>query len=335
MTADAHSAWPAALRQAVESFLVCDVATLTTRGEPITWPLNPYLGPEGSTIEVSTGVTYPAKAERARRRPKVGALFSDPFGSGVENAPVVFVQGLAAVRDANLQANTDRYVRQSFAKLPGAWRGQPKFLIQAQGWYWTRIYLEITPLVVKWWPAGVPFSEETVETWQAPEGTIALRSDPAPPGPAPGAWQRQPQTWRERAGFALERLSPPVLTLVDDDGFPIMTRASASRLDRDGFVLEVPGWPVDVVPGRACATFSVVHGRDFRGQENAVFVGELRDESHFVVDRLLPDFSLPARGPARLRAFLGARGRLHKRLVAECERRGQLVPAVNLPEGRP
>ena len=39
------------------------------------------------------------------------------------DAPVVLVQGLATVRDADLQTNSDRYVRLALAKAPEMFRG--------------------------------------------------------------------------------------------------------------------------------------------------------------------------------------------------------------------
>jgi hypothetical protein len=50
-------------------------------------------------------------------------LFSDPVGSGLNNPPIVLVQGLATVRDKKIQANTDRYVRLALGKLPAAYQG--------------------------------------------------------------------------------------------------------------------------------------------------------------------------------------------------------------------
>jgi hypothetical protein len=44
--------------------------------------------------------------ERARRNPKVCLFFSDPVGSGLNNPPIVLVQGLATVRDMGIPANT-------------------------------------------------------------------------------------------------------------------------------------------------------------------------------------------------------------------------------------
>ena len=67
---------------------------------------------------MTTGVGYPKKAEDARRNPRVALLFSDPTGSGIESGIRVLVQGTAEVDDADLDANRERYRRESAAKLP-------------------------------------------------------------------------------------------------------------------------------------------------------------------------------------------------------------------------
>ena len=45
-------------------------------------------------------------------------LFSDPTGSGIDNAPQVLVQGTAEVDDRDLDANRERYKREIAVKLP-------------------------------------------------------------------------------------------------------------------------------------------------------------------------------------------------------------------------
>ena len=92
----------------LEQAITCEFATLTRRGTPVTFPLNPYLSDDRRTIDVSTGLSYPAKAERVRRNPKVTVLYSDMVGLALPQAPVVLVYGHAAVRDADLQANADK-----------------------------------------------------------------------------------------------------------------------------------------------------------------------------------------------------------------------------------
>lgn len=117
--------WPAELRSVFGDAVTVEYASMTASGAPITVPLSPYLSDESATIDVSTGLTYPVKAERARQNPKIALLCSDSLGPGREGAPIVLVQGLATVRDSDLQANTDRYVEQSMAKFPEAYAGQP------------------------------------------------------------------------------------------------------------------------------------------------------------------------------------------------------------------
>ena len=98
---------------------------------------HPYRG--AATVDVSTGLTYPAKAERARRDPRVALLFADPVGAGLENPPVVLVQGLATVRDADLQAGLDRYVAAATTKLPDSVKGMPWPILRRAVWYYARI----------------------------------------------------------------------------------------------------------------------------------------------------------------------------------------------------
>jgi hypothetical protein len=171
--------WPEELLPLFERAVTVEYASLTRAGTPVTYPVTPYVGEDGRTLDVSTGLTYPAKAERARRNPKVALLYSDPLGSGLDGAPVALVQGLATVRDADLQANTDRYVRLGMAKLPDTYEGQPKFMLRTLAWYFARIWVQVTPTRILWWPEGR--IDEPPREWTAPEGTSAPPSDPAPP----------------------------------------------------------------------------------------------------------------------------------------------------------
>lgn len=182
--------WPEELLPLFERAITVEYASLTRAGTPVTYPVTPYVGEDGRTLDVSTGLTYPAKAERARRNPQVAILYSDPLGSGLDGAPVVLVQGMVTVRDADLQANTDRYVRLAMAKLPDTYDGQPKFMLRTLAWYFARIWVQVTPTHIFWWPEGR--LDEPPREWTAPEGTGAPPSDPAPPGRQPASWSEQP-----------------------------------------------------------------------------------------------------------------------------------------------
>jgi hypothetical protein len=45
--------------------LTCHYASLTRDERPITWPVTPYVNDDRRSVDVSTGLAYPAKAERA------------------------------------------------------------------------------------------------------------------------------------------------------------------------------------------------------------------------------------------------------------------------------
>ena len=325
--------WPEDLLPLFERALTVEYATLTRAGTPVTYPLTPYVGESGLTLDVSTGLTYPAKSERARRNPRVALLYSDAVGSGLEEAPVALVQGLATVRDADLQANTDRYVRLSMAKLRAVYEGQPKFVLRSLDWYFARIWIEVTPTRILWWPAGRP--EEPPRKWVAPAGTTAPPSDPVPPGRHPGSWADRPSGWREAAELALRELPLRDLTFVGADGFPVCVPARDVTREPTGFRMRAARVPGSRPEGPACLTF---HGHDegFTAQQNRVFVGRLSEADDgsvtFGVDRALGDWSL-AGGKLSMTFDLlfRKRRRLRPRLEAEAARRGQAAPKVRFP----
>ncbi len=320
--------WPEEVLPLFERSITTEYASLTAKGQPITYPVTPYIGDDGLTLDVSTGLTYPSKAERARRNPKVALLYSDPTGSGLSKPPVVLVQGLAAVRDADLQANTDRYIRESFAKLPEAYSGTPVFLLRSMTWYFVRIWIQVTPLRMLWWPDGD--LERQPERWEAAEGLAATESDPAPQGKPLGTWHPGVADWRPGADYAVQNMGDPVLTLVDEDGFPYPMRVRGTTLAADGFLFNlVSGLPGDL-QGAASLTFHT-HPENFTSQQNMVFSGVVEAGGKFVVEKQLGDWSLPA---SRLKAtltYFDRRRKLVPRLKEEAQRRGQAVPVLKFP----
>jgi hypothetical protein len=204
-------------------------------------------------------------------------------------------------------------------------------MLKGLGWYFVRIWMKVTPLHILCWPDGNV--EAAPQRWDAPETTQAPPSDPTPAGQQPSAWAAAPTDWRSAAASAVSRLGAPILTVVNQEGFPIPFRASHAALEADGFRLTLPkGMPVR--PGAsACLTFHT-HPEAFTNQENLAFLGQAipsEGGAFFQVERQLADWSL---GGSRLGAtlsFLGKRGRLAPRLRAEAARRGQPVPRINLP----
>jgi len=335
--------WPAEVRSVLERSIVAEFASLTASGSPITVPTTPYVEPGRRTVDVSTGLTYPAKAERARREPRVCLLFADPAGSGLTDPPVVLVQGLATVCDADLQANTDRYVRLSTQKLPEVTARAPRFALRRMAWYYARIWIEITPLHMKWWTSRD--LEHPPSVWHAQEGTAAPLSDPAPAGKQPGPWIGPPQSWREVAASALAKSPRTDLTVVDANGFPICLPVAAARLTTDGLLLRLgPGAP-NLAAGRACLTLHS-HPDVFTSQENRTIVGSLSplgadhtasssgdgSELHLRVERALAHWSLPGSSTRVAIGFIRKGRKLAPRLAQEAKRRSQQKPVVRFPD---
>lgn len=327
MTASAPTVSP---RRAAEVFgraLVCAYASLTRDGRPVTWPVTPYAG-AGGTLDVSTGLTYPDKAERARRDPRVALLCSGAEDGGPDRAPVVLVQGRAAVRDADLQAGTDRYVRESLAKTGAGFAGMPWFLVRRLSWYFARIWVEVTPERIVWWPEGD--LSRTPEIWTGPPDVAAPASDPAPTGPRLPSRSAPPADWRPFASRAA-RLGEPVVTMVAD-GMPLAVPARSAVRTEAGFDLWLPAG-VQAAGGPVCLTFHR-HGPAMEWQENVVLVGRATgagDRLSVRVERALNDWSLAGSRRERSRSFLGQGRLLRKRLEAEAARRGQPVPRVRRP----
>ena len=326
---------PAAVREVWARALTAEYASLTRAGAPITVPVTPYLGIEDRTLDVSTGLTYPAKAERARRDPRVCLLYADPVGAGRADPAVVLVQGLASVRDSDLQANTDRYVRESARKLPAATAGVPGFVLRRMAWYFARIWIEITPLHVRWWSNRD--LEDPPQHWHAPPGTAGPLSDPVPSGGPPPAWLAAPTSWRAVAADAADRLRLHDLTVVDHNGFPMCLPVTGTERIDDGFVVALgPGAPA-FEGGRGCLT---MHGHPevFTGQENRTFVGHVTVEAggdgiraRLAVDRALADWSVTGNRARSAVGFLRTGRLLAPRLGKEAARRLQPVPRITLP----
>jgi hypothetical protein len=323
-------AWPGELTPVFERSIAAEYGSLTRSGRPVTVPVTPYVGASGRTLDISTGLTYPAKADRARGNPKVCLLFADPIGAGMSGLPVVLVQGVAAVRDADLQGNMDRYVELAETKYPETTKGIPKVVLARMAYYYARIWVEVTPLRMRWWPGrdlGAPPTE-----WRAPADTPRPTSDPPPTGPPPPAWRQPPADWRPLVRSYLERLALSDLSTVDADGYPICLPVQPGPLDGDRLSVRFgPGAPA-LPPGPACLTLHS-HDTTFNGQENRTLVGTLvegAEGSQFVIERALADWSIPGNKLQMMTAFVGRAPKLAPRLKAEAARRGQPVPKMRL-----
>jgi hypothetical protein len=310
---------PPAVHDVFARFVTCELTTLDSRGRPITWPVVPFYRPGDPAIRVTTGLGYPKKANDARRNPKVALLFSDPTGSDLAQPPMVLVQGHAEVDDADLDANRDRYARDTEAKPTGSRESAPAGPLGRRfDWYFTRIYLHVEPERVHIWRAGDP----TV----APDVITAGDAEPESSEPAPPQ-DPSPAIWTGRIADLGRRYETAVLSTVGRDGFPFSVRVALS-IDRRGRTIRIDSEQLgaELVPGPACIT-AHDHHPTLRWMRNFQVRGDLLQQPGgawiVVPHRVVDGFELPPQGAlTRAISNYGKIRRFRRTARRERDRRG-------------
>ena len=93
---------PTEVQQVFGRFRTTAYTTLDSRGQPVCWPATPSYEPGDPCIDVRTAPGDRDDSHDARVNPKVALLFSEPGGSGLDEAPQVLIQGTADVAGADL-----------------------------------------------------------------------------------------------------------------------------------------------------------------------------------------------------------------------------------------
>ena len=285
---------PQEIQAVFDRFITTEFTTIDAAGQPITWPLTPYYRPGDSCIDVTTGLGYPKKANDARANPKVALLFSDPTGSGLEDPPMVLVQGTADVDDRDLEANRKRYDREITEKLPGVKEmSPPEFMKRFLAWYYTRIYVHVRPERIYTWP-GCDVTREP-QLWDAHMEEVRSGHDEEPERE-----QERPRggaaAWDERIDELGRRHKSAALSFVAPDGFPFSVRVPV-RIDSGDRLIWLDTEPVGVplAPGLACLT-AHDHDERFTYQRNFQVRGDLIErDGRWAIQphKLVGGFELP------------------------------------------
>jgi len=318
------SSLPAEVQAVFDRFVTTEYTTIDASGQPITWPVTPYYNLGDPCISVTTGLGYPKKADDAARNPYVALLFSDQTGSGIERAPMVLVQGVAEVDDRDLDANRDRYWRESGEKLPATKAlHPPAFIRKSLGWYYTRIYVHVRPERIYVWPEGDPTAEPQLLDAHLEEVRSGHDEEPEKPPPPPS---EQPPAWDERLDALGTRSFPTaVLTLVAPDGFPFSIRLPVRPDRAHGCIrFDAEALGVPVAPGRACLS-AHIHAPEFTWQTNFQVRGDFVERDGdwvFVPQKYVGGFNVPKGQVAMLRENFRKSMRFRKRAKAELAKRG-------------
>jgi hypothetical protein len=271
---------------------------------------------------VTTGLGYPKKANDARANPLVALLFSDPRGSGLDEAPMILVQGTADVDDRDLEANRKRYLRESIEKLPGTAKLHPPDPVKRFfAWYYTRIYIKVRPERVYVW--GGDASGEP-RLYDAHMEEVRSRHSEEPQrfhaNPVGGA-----SSWHRRLSELGTRYPTAVLSIVCPDGFPFAARVPV-RVDPASRWIAVEGdvAGIPLQPGLACLT-AHEHSERFTWQQNFQVRGDLQlldGRWVLIPHRLVGGFEIPPSRLQALRANAAKARRFRRTAKRELARRG-------------
>jgi hypothetical protein len=279
---------------------ITEFAYLTPRGEPLCWPVTPYWYPERGILGISTGLGYPNKAYYAQRHPRVAALFGSTL-----------LQGDAVVLDDDLQANTDRYVREMRAKFLSARFGLNAVSVRLLDFYLPRLWIEITPVRL--------VAEKN-------DQASFLPSPPSPPSLAPSPQLNALLRWVRQGTRAVVALAGP-------DGYPAIARVRVAPGQGGSVELEsAPG------TGPAALTF---HTEGLGGVRLDALMTRGRVEASDQGLRFVPRrvVGFLGREPDSRPSFLSIfplsqfprAGALRETLHAELSRRGEALPRLRVP----
>jgi hypothetical protein len=315
---------PQEVQAVFDRFVTTEFTTVDRSGQPITWPLTPYYRPGEPCIDVTTGLGYPKKANDARANNKVAMLFSDPTGSGLENPPMVLVQGTADVDDGDLEANRRRYEQETVEKLPAVKdMSPPEFMKRFFTWYYARIYIHVRPERVYFW-RGCDVSVEP-QLWDAHLEEVRSGHDEEPESE-----QARPEggtpAWDNRLDELGRTHKSAAITVVAPDGFPFSVRMPV-RVDPGERLIWFDAEPVGLplAAGLACVA---VHDHDerFTYQRNFHVRGDLvQRDGRWAVQphKLVGGFELPPGSlVSRLRLNYKKTQRFRKTAKRELEKRG-------------
>ena len=298
------STLPHEVRDAFERFITCELTTVDAAKQPITWPVTPYYTQGGQTIDVTTGLGYPKKADDARAHPRVAMLFSDPTGSEIDSGLRVLVQGTATIDDEDLKANAERYISESGEKLPATKKmNPPKPMRGMFNWYYARVYIKVRPERVFVWPDGNLAEEPIIHDARLEEVRSGHVEEPPQDHGAPA---KGSPAWDKRMDF-LAGHETGVLSWMGPDGFPIAVRVpfTADAARREIAIAAEPA-ALPLLEGRACLTVHR-HAPDFTWQRNMQVRGNLVPSGEgwrLVPRRIVGGFELPQGRFTRFRDFI-------------------------------
>jgi hypothetical protein len=220
----------------LDAYRTCEFATLGRDGTPLTWPVSPWRQADG-TLLVTASIGFPQKALNVRRDGRVGLLFSEPTGSGLDDPPQIFIHG-TAVCSAELTTSPEGledYWSMLYKRQPSSRAYTLPGLRSLMDWYYMRLLITVTPAHAEERPSSTAVA-------LPPDGLTAGSPELAQ------AWSRA-----EQAGIPgarqLARYPTAVLGALDTQGAVALVRTTPQPAGDRFAVAAAPG--ADLAAGPA------------------------------------------------------------------------------------
>jgi hypothetical protein len=246
-------------RATLDAYRTCEFATLGRDGTPMTWPVSPWRQADG-TLLVTTSIGFAQKALNVRRDGRVGLLFSDPTGSGLDDPPQLFINGTAecSAEPATSPEGLEKYWSMLYERQPSS-RGYVLPGVRSlMDWYYMRLLITVTPAYVEERPSGT---------------AVALPPDRLAPGSPElaQAWSRAEQAGTPGAR-QLARYPTAVLGARDTQGAVALVRTTPQPVGDRFAVAAAPG--VDLAAGPA-SLLAHRHDEKLSGMHFALVCGQI------------------------------------------------------------
>lgn len=269
------------LRQLVDEYRTCELATIAKSGVPVAWPAVALVSAHDDTITITTSIGAPRKAYNIRRDARVALLFSDQTGTGRSDLPQVLVRGTATCPDEihSSPAGLEEYWTRLYQRQPSSRaNGSTAVTRRLMDWYYMRLVITVTPTSVEQLP---PLAEGT-------------------------ALSAPPTDRRDKSPYAaLVRKLPSyrsgVLGWVRGDELPVLQRVQL-RADPGGRQLLVSGGDGAAPTSGPASILLHSHNEQLWDLQMAGALGELLQQGDgwaFRPDRLM-DGPAAAKGPIAL-----------------------------------
>lgn len=285
--------------EVLDAYRTCEFVTLGKDGTPLVWPTAVARRDDG-TLLLTTSLAFAQKALNIRRDGRVGLLFSDPTGSGLDFAPQIFVAGRAQCPETVMSGprGAEEYWRRLFERQPHSRSYLLRPMRPVMSWYYLRLLITVEPELVI---VRQPLAELPPPGASAPAAATV---------PLPGAAQ-------------LASLPTAVLAARDASGAPVLARTRPQPTP-GGYLVEVPeDCPVERGPASL-----LVHRHDERLNHmyNALVRGDLRRTDAGWV--MAPSTVIEPMGSGRASDALRVLRRTKRSTGRYLERRGLRRPKV-------